>query len=150
MQQRGETLLEEIMAFCGRYDIAQTQFGSMAVHSPSLVARIRAGKPLRPRTVERIRKFMALGNPRPRSRFSNTARIYARAKAANMRMERAAEAQRDTDPLEQAKRVIRRAGFHCFEAAIVQPRHHGKFYLGARLVTEAELFEFARRKGWDG
>lgn len=51
---------------------------------------------------------------------------------------RAAEAARLADPLEQAKTRLRRRGFAVF-AAEVTGGPKGKFYVGGRLLTEAEL-----------
>jgi len=50
----------------------------------------------------------------------------------------AADAARLADPLEQAKTRLRRRGFTVF-AAEVTGRPKGKFYVGGRLLTEAEL-----------
>jgi hypothetical protein len=48
------------------------------------------------------------------------------------------------DPVEQAKTVIRIAGWNCFGAAI-RGGPVGKFYIGAKLVDETELLAFAER-----
>ncbi len=50
----------------------------------------------------------------------------------------AADAARLADPLEQAKTRLRRRGFTVF-AAEVTGGPKGKFYVGGRLMTEAEL-----------
>lgn len=51
---------------------------------------------------------------------------------------RAADTARLADPLEQAKTRLRRRGFTVF-AAEVTGGPKGKFYVGGRLMTEAEL-----------
>ena len=61
------------------------------------------------------------------------------AKIAQREIEkRAADAARLADPLEQAKTRLRRRGFTVF-AAEVTGGPEGKFYVGGRLMTEAEL-----------
>jgi hypothetical protein len=146
-QEGGKQLHDEIMAFCRRYGLAKTQFGSMVVHSPSLVDSIARGRQLRDGTEAKIRDFMAAGDPRPSRRQSNV-RAYMRAKARNIEAETAACQFRASDPVEQAKRVIRSRGFACFEAEITRPGSIGMYFIGAKLVTKAELFASARRHGW--
>lgn len=148
--ERGDSaqLLKDVLSFCQQRSILDTDFGSRAVNSPSFVASLKAGRTVSKTTEERVRSFMAEGDSRPSSRGHRTARAYASAKARNMRAEHQAAAFRLSDPVEQAKTAIRRAGFACFEAEITNPKAHGKFFIGARMVTKEELFERARRHGW--
>ena len=143
-------MLDQINEFCERWDLTKTQFGSMAVRSPSLVDSLRRGRNLRPVTIEKITAFIAAGDPRPATPRNSRARAYMRAKSRNKREEAAAKLFRATDQTEQAKRFIRSRAWTCFEAEILRPHEHGKFYIGKMLVTKAEMLAFARKHGWDG
>lgn len=163
-QTGGIPLLDEIRAFCRQHRIQPSQFGALAVRSPSLVIGLEQGRNLRPETVRRIRVVLDGGDPGAVgsvrrimaaniaanyvSRGTRIARGYAKAKARNMAAEQASALHRATDPVEQAKLVIRRAGWACFEAAITRPEYHGQFFIGSRLVTREGLLEFAERHGW--
>lgn len=147
-EARLAALLRDVLAFIERYGLAKSQFGSMALHSPGFVTSLERGRNCTEDTERRVREFMAAGDPRPASAFKPQA--YAQAKARHIRAEIEANHFREADPVEQAKRVIRAQRFACFEAEITRPAEHGKFFIGSRLVTKAELFAFARRHGWEG
>jgi hypothetical protein len=121
----GKTLLDEILAFCRRHQMPKTQFGSMAIRSPSLVDSMIRGRRLRPKTEKRIREFMAADPPKSVSRRASVARKYAAAVRRTMQVESAAREFRAIDPVEQAKTAIRKARFHCFEAEITRPSEIG-------------------------
>lgn len=55
-----------------------------------------------------------------------------------------AEAARLSDPIEQAKTTIRRAGPACFSAT-TSGGPEGHYYIGSKLVTEAELLAHAEQ-----
>ncbi len=140
-------LLADVIAFINRHGLTDTQFGVMATHSTQLLWSLRRGRKCRPETEARIREFMAKGSPRGAGHASK----YAGAVRRNTETQAKAAAFRRTDELERAKTFIRsRTGFCCFEAQITRPEHFGKYFIGARLVTPAELLDFARRKGWTG
>ena len=148
----GTDLLTDILAFVARWNMSEARFGAMAVHSQQLIYSLRRGRKCRPATEARIRGFMAKGDPgrQVRKRRRPTPAEHRRSIRASAECEREAGAFRRTDPVERAKTFIRSRGWHCFEAAITRPEHHGKFFIGARLASRDELLEFARRKGWGG
>ena len=144
------TLLRDVLVFARHWNLTDTQFGLLAVHSTQFVSSLRKGRKCRPATEQRVRDFMAAGDPRDglpglhgAARSRETIRRNARTKAHD-------EYFRATDEAERAKKFIRIQGWHCFDAAILKPAEHGKFYIGPRLVTRAQLLDFARRKGWQG
>jgi hypothetical protein len=61
--------------------------------------------------------------------------------------EQRADQARLADPVEQAKLLIRRSGYRCFDARVElgEKKGKGKFFVGSRLVDEAGLFAFAER-----
>jgi hypothetical protein len=143
-----DALLTDILAFCRRYDMPETQFGSMALRSPAFIGTLRARRTIQSKTEEAVRAFMAKGNPFPHlSRGQRVAKAYLRVTMKNRAAEVAAANFRSSDPVEIAKTAIRRAGYHCFEAEIIRPSERGKFFIGSRLVTKAELLDFAERRG---
>ncbi len=53
-------LLAEIAAFCASRGMSKTAFGKQAVSDPNLVSQVERGeRQLLPKTVEKIRAFMA-------------------------------------------------------------------------------------------
>jgi hypothetical protein len=52
-------LLAELDAFLNRHGLADSTFGLRATGDSHLLARIRAGRPLRRSTILRVRRFMA-------------------------------------------------------------------------------------------
>lgn len=52
-------LLKRIMAYCEGKGLSQTRFGSLSANDPNLVRQVRAGRLLRPETIEKIEIFMA-------------------------------------------------------------------------------------------
>jgi hypothetical protein len=143
-------LLSDVLAFVARWNMSEAQFGAMSVHSQQLIYSLRRGRKCRPKTEARIRDYMAKGDPGPRKRNVRNAEKYGAAIRRNAEAEREAGLFRRTDPVERAKTFIRSRGWHCFEAAITRPEHHGKYFIGAKLASRDELLEFARRKGWGG
>jgi hypothetical protein len=77
------------------------------------------------------------------------------ARAARYRrgsLQRAAEgiderAAREACPVEQAKAVLRRAGFRVF-AAEVSGGPQGQFYVGTMLCSADEVLVLAEKRGW--
>jgi hypothetical protein len=61
--------------------------------------------------------------------------------------EQRADQARLADPVEQAKLLIRRSGYRCFDARVElgEKKGKGKFFVGSRLVDEVGLFAFAER-----
>lgn len=55
---RERDLLDEIGRFCRRIGVAETTFGRLAVNDGKLVGRLRFGSGIRPKTRDRISKFM--------------------------------------------------------------------------------------------
>src|SRR3970040_2274741 len=53
-----KSILNEIEAFCRKQDLAETTFGKQAVNDGKFVARLRAGKSVTLRTLERVRAYM--------------------------------------------------------------------------------------------
>ena len=53
------TLLDDIVAFIARADMAESTFGKRAANDGKLVARLRAGGQCLPRTEKAIRDYMA-------------------------------------------------------------------------------------------
>ncbi len=53
-----KSILSEIEAFCRKHDLAETTFGKQAVNDGKFVARLRAGKSVTLRTLERVRAYM--------------------------------------------------------------------------------------------
>lgn len=51
-------LLDDIVRFCQRAGIAETTFGRLAANDGKLVRRLRGGTLVRPKTRERILKFI--------------------------------------------------------------------------------------------
>lgn len=146
----GNALLDDILAFVARWNMSEARFGAMAVHSQQLIYSLRRGRTCRKPTEVRIRAFMAKGDPGRQVRKRPTPDQYRKSIRANEDAERAAGEFRRTDPVERAKTFIRSRGWHCFEAAITRPEHHGKYFIGAKLASRDELLTFARRKGWGG
>ena len=58
-------LLAELDAFLERHGLSDSTFGLRATGDGHLVARIRAGRPVRRSTVLRVRRFMALEDLAP-------------------------------------------------------------------------------------
>ena len=54
----GENLLREIEAFCARAGLSETRFGVMAVGDGHLVRRLRDGKSLTVKRMDRVVSFM--------------------------------------------------------------------------------------------
>lgn len=54
-----DELLTDIERFLRRTGMDHTRFGKEALNDPAFVSRLRSGKDVRTRTVERIRKFIA-------------------------------------------------------------------------------------------
>ncbi|MFQ5765174.1 MAG: DUF815 domain-containing protein, partial [Rhodospirillales bacterium] len=75
-------LLAEIEAFAEATGTAETTFGRRAANDGKLVARLRAGKGLTTRTVERVRAYMRANGggpvPRPAGDAEDGARVLAR------------------------------------------------------------------------
>ena len=149
-QDLSSILLADILAFVTKWNMSEAQFGALAVHSQQLIYSLRRGRKCRARTEARIRDFMAKGDPGRQVRRRPTPEEYGASVRRNAELERKASAFRRTDPVERAKTFIRSRGWHCFEAAITRPEHHGKYFIGARLASRDELLDFARRKGWGG
>lgn len=144
-------LLAEVRAFMARWNLTEPQFGSMAKRGQAFVHGLKRGRQLRPETEQAVREFIAAGDPRPKGRFRRGAQKYTDTVRRNAEAAREAQLFRNTDPVEQAKTFIRtRTSFACYEAAITRPEEHGKYFIGAKLVSRDELFEFARNKGWKG
>lgn len=97
-------------------------------------ARLRAGR-------ERAEAFLDSGRT-AQDAGSVTLRIEVR----KLEVWRAEEARRN-DPLEQAKTLIRRKTRHAVFGAEVSMGEAGKgrFFIGNKLVSEAELFAMAKR-----
>ena len=72
-----KSILNEIESFCRKHDLAETTFGKQAVNDGKFVARLRAGKSVTLRTLERVRAYMASqgGVPAARSESAAAARI---------------------------------------------------------------------------
>jgi hypothetical protein len=149
-QDSSKDLLADILAFVAKWNMSEAQFGATAVHSQQLIYSLRRGRKCRAKTEARIRDFMAKGDPGRPIRRRPSPEQYGEAIRRNAEAERQAGEFRRTDPVERAKTWIRSRGWHCFEAAITRPEHHGKYFIGARLASRDELLEFARRKGWGG
>ena len=143
-------LLVDILAFVAKWNMSEARFGAMAVHSQQLIYSLRRGRKCRAKTEARIRDFMAKGDPGRQVRRRPTPEQYGASRLRNAEAEREAGQFRRTDPVERAKTFIRSRGWHCFEAAITRPEHHGRYFIGARLASRDELLDFARRKGWGG
>lgn len=156
MAGRGE-LLREVEAFMARYEVVDTQFGSMAVGSSKFVFDLRKGRQPRPKTIARCAEFMAMGNPWHRFPKSRFARKYAKTVKRNAEADRQQREFIATDPLEQAKIFLRRQGFNCFNATVMagtnvkmQRTLVGMVYVGMKLLDRDELLAMARRRGWTG
>lgn len=54
-----DQLLADIERFLARTGMDHTRFGKEALNDPAFVSRLRAGKDVRTKTIERIRTFMA-------------------------------------------------------------------------------------------
>jgi hypothetical protein len=63
-----DELLRDIERFLTRTGMDHTRFGKEALNDPAFVSRLRAGKDVRTRTVERIRKFIGDNRRRPLAR----------------------------------------------------------------------------------
>ena len=145
----GNDLLRAILAFVAKWNMSEAAFGAMAVNSQQLIYSLRRGRKCRPKTEARIRAFMAKGDPGRHYRKPDPER-YRRSLRREAEAERKSELFRNSDPVERAKTFIRQRGWHCFEAAITRPEHHGKYFIGAKLASRDELLAFARHKGWRG
>ena len=53
------SLLAKISRVCEQHSIPPSRFGREAVGDPRLVGDLRAGRELRPRTIERINSYIA-------------------------------------------------------------------------------------------
>lgn len=160
MTNAGGELLAEVLKFMRRYDLVDTQFGSMAVNSSQFVFNLRKGRQCRPATVERVRAFMAAGDPRPPGSRSRFARRYAMTVKRNAAAEAHARVFRSTDEVERAKTFLRRDGLNVFDAGVhaESPRQRralrGKIGVarktGTQLYDRDEFLDLARRRGWTG
>lgn len=143
-----KVLLEQILVFCCRHNLSQRQFGAMAVGSPGFVSSIRKGRHIGEPLESRLREFMS--RTPPRSRHSAMVQQSRRTQTENDIRIAKERLHRETDPHERAKTFIRQQGFNCFNAEILKPGAHGRFYVGVKIVSGDELLEFARRRGWGG
>lgn len=55
---RMNVTLIEIGRFCRKHNMSEVTFGRKAVKDGSLVSKLRNGRELQPKTVERIARFM--------------------------------------------------------------------------------------------
>lgn len=56
-------LLDEIIKFCGRNQMAESTFGNKSVNDGKLVHRLKSGRRIWPETEEKIRGFMSSYKP---------------------------------------------------------------------------------------
>ncbi len=52
------TLLDEVTAFCAKHDMAESQFGVLALNDKNFIPQLRDGRDIRFSTAERVRQFM--------------------------------------------------------------------------------------------
>ena len=60
---RMATLLDDIMAFCEKHEMAPTRFGELAMNDRPFVPRLQAGRRTWPETEAKVRGFMATYSP---------------------------------------------------------------------------------------
>jgi hypothetical protein len=141
-------LLDRVALYLDKHDIAPTRFGKLAVGSPSLVNRMRAGKLLRRDTIERVEAMLA-GPPVRMTQAQFKARRYRLALSEAVRADIAERTRRATDPHELAATFIRRRGWMVCRASVVEEGAEG-FIVGSSPVTEDDLLKRARKYGWEG
>lgn len=151
MTQVGGKLLDDVLGFIRQHGLTETQFGAMSVKSTQLVFSLRRGRKCGPKVEEKVRAFMAAGNPRPNTRAGTAAQKYAETVRRNAAAERHATLFRTTDEAERAKTFIRaRTPFYCFNAEITRPQMIGWYFIGSRLVDRQQLLDYAKERGWEG
>lgn len=152
METKGAAaVLVRIRAYMALHRISKTQFGMLAVNSPSLVDRLENGNSPRVTTIHRIDQVLAFPPPArflPRSRATRLA-TRARARAEeNLQIAAAATQARTDDPFEQAKRHLQQRGFPVFSATVIDPADTARTYVGQRPLFADELVRMAERYGF--
>lgn len=57
------TLLDDVLAFCATHEMAESQFGTLALNDKNFVPQLREGRDIRFSTGERVRRFMVTYRP---------------------------------------------------------------------------------------
>ena len=65
-------LIADIERYCRDHEIAESTFGRLAVNDGKFVGRLRAGRGVTTRTIERVRDFLENGRPAPARRNKAT------------------------------------------------------------------------------
>ena len=99
-------LIADIERYCRDHEIAESTFGRLAVNDGKFVGRLRAGRGVTTRTIERVRDFLENGRPAP-ARRNKATKANGAAPAGSTASLARTETPADTAPDGSGQRAFR-------------------------------------------